>query len=70
MAAYEDMIVNTSAQCAPGYVVPADNKWFTRMVVAAAMVDALEKLDLSFPKPRAGARKELATARNMLARET
>ena len=70
MAAYEDMIVNTSTQCAPWYVVPADNKWFTRMVVAAAMVDALEKLDLSFPKPRAGARKELATARNMLARET
>ena len=49
-AAYEDMIRNTSTKEAPWYVVPADNKWFTRVVVAAAIIDTLSGLDLKFPK--------------------
>jgi PPK2 family polyphosphate:nucleotide phosphotransferase len=69
MVAYEDMIASTSTNKAPWYVVPADNKWFTRMVVAAAIVDALEGLNLSFPRPRGKARNELAKARRMLAQE-
>jgi PPK2 family polyphosphate:nucleotide phosphotransferase len=69
MVAYEEMIANTSTSKAPWYVVPADNKWFTRMVVAAAIVEALENLDLSFPKPRGKARNELTKARRMLAQE-
>jgi hypothetical protein len=63
------MIASTSTNKAPWYVVPADNKWFTRMVVAAAIVDALEGLNLSFPRPRGKARNELAKARRMLAQE-
>ena len=50
MDAYEDMIRHTSSPEAPWYVVPADIKWFARLVVAAAMVEALERLDLRFPK--------------------
>ena len=48
--AYEEMIQHTANKRAPWYVVPADNKWFARLVVAAAMVEALERLDLRFPK--------------------
>ena len=50
MSAYEDMIRNTATKAAPWYVVPADNKWFTRVVVAAAVIDALAELDLKYPK--------------------
>ena len=50
MEAYEDMIRNTATKAAPWYVVPADNKWFTRVVVAAAVIDALAALDLHYPK--------------------
>jgi len=50
MDAYEDMIRHTSTPEAPWYVVPADNKWFARLVVAAALVDALDRLDLRLPK--------------------
>jgi len=50
MAAYEDMIRETSTPEAPWYVIPADDKWFARLMVSAAMVDALEDLDLSYPK--------------------
>ena len=57
MHAYEDVIRETAAPHAPWYVVPADNKWFTQIVVAGAMVDALSSLDLEFPKLDA---KELA----------
>jgi len=64
--AYEDVIRNTSTDWAPWYVVPADNKWFTRVVVAAAIVDALDGLDLAFPKVDAEMRKELRAARAML----
>ncbi len=49
MMAYEDMIRHTATPWAPWYVVPADHKWFTRIVVAAAIVDTLEGLDLSYP---------------------
>jgi len=69
MAAYEDAIRATAAKHAPWYVVPADNKWFTRMVVAAAIVEALEKLDLEYPKIDAATKKELAAARAALLKE-
>jgi PPK2 family polyphosphate:nucleotide phosphotransferase len=69
MHAYEDMIRNTAAPHAPWYVVPADHKWFTRLVVAAAIHDALTGLDLAFPKVDAAKRKELAAARRALAAE-
>jgi len=66
MKAYEDTIRNTSTKHAPWYVVPADNKWFTRVVVAAAVIDALDGLDLSYPKVDKEKRKELAAARRAL----
>jgi len=67
--AYEDMIRNTSTDHAPWYVVPADKKWFTRLVVAAAVVDALQDLALEWPKVDSAKRKEIATAREVLAEE-
>jgi PPK2 family polyphosphate:nucleotide phosphotransferase len=69
MKAYEDMIRNTASEHAPWYVVPADNKWFTRLVVAAAIVEALESLDLKFPVVDDAKKKELARARQLLMRE-
>jgi PPK2 family polyphosphate:nucleotide phosphotransferase len=69
MKAYEDMIRHTATKRAPWYVVPADNKWFTRVVVAAAIVDALWSLDLHFPKIDAARRKELSAARQQLLKE-
>ena len=66
MKAYEEMITHTSSKHAPWYVVPADNKWFTRVVVAAAIVDALQELKLAYPKVDAQGRKELAAARKLL----
>ena len=54
---------------APWYVVPADNKWFTRLVVAAAIVEAVEQLDLAYPKVGADKKKELERARAELAGE-
>ena len=70
MRAYEDMIRNTSTKHAPWYVVPADHKWFTRLVVAEATIDAMENLDLSFPKMDAEKRKELKEARAALEHES
>jgi PPK2 family polyphosphate:nucleotide phosphotransferase len=70
MAAYEDMIRHTSTEETPWYVVPADNKWFTRLVVAAAIVDALKGLKLEFPKIDGAALKELKKARAALEAET
>jgi PPK2 family polyphosphate:nucleotide phosphotransferase len=64
--AYEDAIRATATPEAPWYVVPADNKWFTRLVVAAAIVDALAGLDLHYPKVTAAQRKALAAARQEL----
>jgi PPK2 family polyphosphate:nucleotide phosphotransferase len=69
MAAYEEAIRATATRHAPWYVVPADQKWFTRVVVAAAIVHALEKLDLSYPKVSDAKREELALARVQLAKE-
>lgn len=69
MDAYEDMIRHTATKEAPWYVVPADNKWFTRLVVAAAVIDALSSLGLHYPEVGPEKRKELAAARRMLARE-
>jgi PPK2 family polyphosphate:nucleotide phosphotransferase len=69
MEAYEDMIRATATPHAPWYVVPADNKWFTRLVVAAAVVDALEGLDLRYPKVDRKKRAELAAARELLLQE-
>jgi PPK2 family polyphosphate:nucleotide phosphotransferase len=66
MKAYEEMISHTASGHAPWYVVPADNKWFTRVVVAAAIVDALEDLNLAYPKVDAAKVKELQTARLLL----
>ncbi len=63
MRAYEDMVRNTSTPEAPWYVVPADHKWFTRIVVAAAIIDALDSLKLSSPKISPERLKELAAAR-------
>jgi PPK2 family polyphosphate:nucleotide phosphotransferase len=67
--AYEEMIRNTSSPQSPWYVVPADHKWFTRLVVADAVIDALESLNLSFPEIDAEKHKELETARAALADE-
>ena len=69
MHAFEEAIRATAAPRAPWFVVPADNKWFTRLIVAAAIVEAVEKLDLSYPKIDAAKKKELAAARMALARE-
>jgi PPK2 family polyphosphate:nucleotide phosphotransferase len=66
MDAYEETIAATSSKHAPWYVVPADNKWYTRLVVAAAIVDALDELKLSYPKITAEQRKQLAVARKEL----
>jgi PPK2 family polyphosphate:nucleotide phosphotransferase len=66
MDAYEDMIRNTSTPDAPWYIVPADNKWYTRLVVASAIVDTLEELNLSYPKVDAAKRKQLEAARATL----
>ena len=66
MNAFEEMIAGTSSKHAPWYVVPADNKWYTRLIVAAAIVDALEELKLSYPKVSGEQRKQLSKARKEL----
>ena len=67
MDAYEETIQNTATKDAPWYVVPADNKWFTRVVVAAAVIDTLADLELHYPKVSDEKRKELAAAKTALA---
>ena len=69
MAAYEAMIRNTATRRAPWYVVPADNKWFTRVIVAAAIIDALASLDLAYPEVDKPKLQELAAAKSMLEAE-
>jgi len=69
MAAYEDMIRNTATEEAPWYIVPADNKWFTSLVVAGAIIDTLERLDLHYPKVDDAKKKELEAARRVLEKE-
>jgi PPK2 family polyphosphate:nucleotide phosphotransferase len=70
MRAYEEAIRASASKHAPWFVVPADNKWFTRLVVAAAIVEAVEQLDLTYPKVDTEKKKELAKMRAALARET
>ncbi len=66
MKAYEDMIRNTATKDSPWYVVPADNKWFTRLVVAAAVIDSLAGLNLKYPEVGEEKLKELAEAKKAL----
>ncbi len=66
MKAYEDLIRQTATEASPWYVVPADNKWFTRLVVAAAIVETLGSLNLHYPKVSKEARKELDAAKRAL----
>jgi len=69
MRAYEEAIRATATKDAPWYVVPADNKWFSRLVVAAAIVEAVEKLNLEYPKVSSDQKKDLAAARAELMAE-
>ena len=66
MEAYEDMIQNTATKHAPWYVVPGDKKWFTRLIVAAAVIEALASLDLHYPELSKEKLKELAAAKKAL----
>jgi len=67
--AYEEMICNTAKKHAPWYVVPADNKWFTRLVISSVIVDTLESLHLQYPKVDAEKKKGLDAARKQLEKE-
>ncbi len=67
--AYEDMIRHTSSPYAPWFVVPADHKWFTRMVVASVIIETLESLKLSYPKVNGTKQQELDSARKLLIEE-
>jgi PPK2 family polyphosphate:nucleotide phosphotransferase len=69
MRAYEDALSATSTDAAPWYVIPADHKWFTRVLIADLVVEALESLRLDFPKVSEAQKRELAEARKVLARE-
>ena len=64
--AYEEMIQNTAAKHAPWFVVPADNKWFTRLIVASAIIQTLDELHLSFPEVAKARKKELEAVRASL----
>ncbi len=66
MEAYEDTIRHTATGEAPWYVVPADNKWFTRVVVAAAVIETLASLDLKYPEVGQDKLKELAATKKAL----
>jgi PPK2 family polyphosphate:nucleotide phosphotransferase len=66
MQAYEQMIQETATKEAPWYVVPADNKWFTRVAVAAAVIETLDSLDLAYPEVDEGKLNELAAAKKKL----
>ena len=59
-------MLQTATEESPWYVVPANNKWFTHLVVSAAIVDALDSLNLKYPKVSAETRKELAAAKEAL----
>jgi PPK2 family polyphosphate:nucleotide phosphotransferase len=64
--AYEEMIQNTASKNAPWYVIPADNKWFTRLAVAGSIIDKLNSLDLQFPDVDEDKKKELVQVRKAL----
>lgn len=67
--AYEDMLESTSTKYAPWFVVPADDKWFTRLVIANIIVNELDRLDLSYPKLSDQQKTELINAKKMLTGE-
>ncbi|HXT10243.1 MAG TPA: polyphosphate kinase 2 family protein [Candidatus Angelobacter sp.] len=69
MEAYEETITHTASECSPWCVVPADHKWFTRLVVASVIVETLESLKLKFPEVSPDFRKEFAAARAELEKE-
>jgi polyphosphate kinase 2 (PPK2 family) len=69
MDAYEAALAATSTDDAPWYVVPADHKWFTRVLISDLVVEALESLNLDFPKVSEQHKRELAEARKLLAKE-
>jgi PPK2 family polyphosphate:nucleotide phosphotransferase len=69
MRAYEEAISATSTEWAPWYIVPADHKWFTRLVVAQVVVSTLQKLDLQYPPADTARRREIAKAQRVLERE-
>jgi PPK2 family polyphosphate:nucleotide phosphotransferase len=69
MAAYQDIIRNTSAACAPWYVVPADHKWFARVVIGSVIVSALEELNLRYPRVGSASKAEFAKVREALENE-
>jgi PPK2 family polyphosphate:nucleotide phosphotransferase len=66
MEAYDEMIRNTATEYAPWFVVPADNKWFTRLVVASAIIETLKTLDLRFPDVDPAKKAELKKVRERL----
>jgi PPK2 family polyphosphate:nucleotide phosphotransferase len=69
MAAYQDLIRHTSTRAAPWHIVPADHKWFARVVIGSAIVSALDRLDLHFPKVDKADRSEFAKVRESLLAE-
>lgn len=69
MDAYEDMIQNTAREHAPWHVVPANNKWYSRMVISSVLSDALERIDPQFPTVTDDERERIKEAREALARE-
>ncbi|MGA2812031.1 MAG: polyphosphate kinase 2 family protein, partial [Candidatus Acidiferrum sp.] len=64
--AYEEAIQSTSTKHAPWYIVPADNKWYSRLVVSAAIVETLDSLQLEFPSVDKAKKRELAKVRKLL----
>jgi hypothetical protein len=69
MGFYEDCIRETSRPQAPWFVVPADNKWFTRLVISSAIVEAMDALDLKYPTVGEAALKEMQKAGEILRAE-
>ena len=69
MAAYQDMIRHTATPHAPWYAVPADHKWFARVVIGSVIVSALEELNLRFPSVGKASKEEFAKVRNALESE-
>lgn len=69
MQAYEEMIRSTATKRAPWYIIPADHKWFTRLAVVEAVIDAMKELDISYPRMDSSKRKDLKKARIALQRE-
>jgi hypothetical protein len=66
MGAFEEMVRGTATEAAPWYVVPADHKWFSRLVVAAAIVERLEAIDPKFPKLDEAEQRDIAALRAAL----